>query len=110
MPPGIQKMPKRQLVLLNPSDDGAMGSLGSPRAFEETVRPFNIAPDGAERKTGTLPLFGPGVVLEIALGQEQLAQALITVIDQDIAWPVLSRLCRELKWKMMDAATGQTFG
>lgn len=103
-------MPKRQLVLLNPAEDGAMRPLGSPAEFEATVANFNIAPDGAERNTGTLPLFGPGIVVEVALGQDTLNQALITVIDQDIAWPVLSRLCRSNGWKMMDAATGQTFG
>ena len=85
-------------------------AMGSPGAFQRALEPFNTAPDGGERSTGTLPLFGPGIVVEIPLGQESLTQALITVTDQDIAWPVLSRMCRELGWKMMDVGTGQTFG
>ena len=105
---------KRQLILINPDPDAEPGDpmrpLGSARRVHEVLAGFNTAVDGAERSTGTDMLHGPGFVVEVAHGQDEIAQAMIIVQDEEIAWPVLSRLCRQTGWRMSDLETGRTFG
>lgn len=106
---------KRQLVLFLPKDPEkpteGMASMGSEGEFIATLAPFNTAPDGSPvRTSGTQILHGPGIAVEYADNQDQITQALLTVIDQDVAWPVLVRLCRSLGWKMQDMESGQVFG
>lgn len=103
----------RVLVLMNPADPADAGAgtrpLGSPAAFRAAVAPFNTAPDGSSPATGTEVLHGPGIVIELPLGQDEIRQATVTVIDQDCAWPLLRRLCRTLGWRMQDVDSGQVF-
>lgn len=106
---------KRQLVLYVPKDpqDAAAGSvpLGSEGEFIAMLAPFNTAPDGSPaRSVGTQVLHGPGIVIEYADNQDEINQAILTVVDQDVAWPVLVRMCRTLGWKMQDIESGQVFG
>lgn len=106
---------KRQLALfcLKDPDNPAGGyvPLGTEREFIAKLAPFNTAPDGSTRgSVGTEVLYGPGIVIEYASNQEQIRQAILTVIEEDLAWPVLSRICRTLHWKMQDLESGQTFG
>lgn len=106
---------KRQLVLLNPRDpqDPSEGyaPLGSPRELEEALAPFNTAPDGSKGASlGTLFLYGPGIIVEIPRGHDLIQQALVTVVEQDIAFPVLMRICRGNAWKLQDVESGQMFG
>jgi hypothetical protein len=90
---------------------GGFAPLGSEREFVALLEPFNTGPDGSPRRTGgTEVLHGPGIVVEYATTQENIAQAIVTVVDQDVAWPVLSRICRTLGWKLQDMESGQTFG
>lgn len=106
---------KRVLVMMRPRDpDDPMGgyvSLGSPREFIDKLSGFNTAPDGSRRSAvGTDVLYGPGFVVEYAQGAEAIQQAMVTVVESDIAWPVLSRVCRAYGWKMQDTESGQLFG
>lgn len=106
---------KRQLAIFrwNDPENPASGyaSLGNKREFIDSLAPFNTAPDGSrERSVGTQVLHGPGMAIEYADNQDEIKQAILTVIEEDLAWPVLSRLCRALKWKMQDLESGQTFG
>lgn len=106
---------KRQLVLFQPKDPADAGAgvlpMGSEGEFIAALAPFNTAPDGSPpRGVGTQVLHGPGIVIEYADTQDQINQAMLTVIDQEIAWPVLVRLCRSLGWKMQDIESGQVFG
>jgi hypothetical protein len=106
---------KRQLILMSPDPDAepgepAMRPLGPRAEVVESFAGFNTAADGSGRSTGTEVLHGPGFVVEIASGQDEVMQAMITVNDEEIAWPVLSRLCRGTGWKMADPETGRTFG
>jgi predicted dinucleotide-binding enzyme len=55
-------------------------------------------------------LHGPGMIVELATAQDPVQQAMVTVTDDDIAWPVLSRLCKAVGWKMVDVETGRMFG
>ena len=103
---------KRQLVLMR-SESGPAGlvSLGNAQAVREMLAPFNTAPDGGPRKSiGTELLHGPGMVVELPTTAPEIMQAMVTVTDDDIAWPVLSKLCKVLKWKMIDLESGQSFG
>lgn len=93
-----------------PTSEG-MAPLGSLRQVTEILGRFNTATDGTPPSTmGTLRLFGPGMVVELPQGFDNIAQAMVTLVEEEIAWSVLSRLCKEKKWKMVDLETGRAFG
>lgn len=106
-------MPSRQIILFKPADaqrpDAGSAHIGSPRGIERLLRPFNIAPDGAKGAIGTLSLYGPGLVIEVPIALDEVNQLMATVDDEETAWPVLARICRELGWKLMDPESGRTF-
>ena len=111
----MARQKKRLLVLMRPKDpddpSAGVGELGTPAQLVEACAPFNTASDGSRRgSVGTEVLHGPGFVLEYAQHQKVLTQALVNVNEVDIAWPVLSRLCRAHGWRMQDAESGQIFG
>jgi len=106
---------KRQIVLMKAPPKTARpgtpgGPLGTAKEVREALARFNTGPDGSARQTGTEVLHGPGMVLEIPQNVDEVQQAMVTVLDDDIAWPVLSRVCRHLSWKMIDLETGMSFG
>ncbi|MEO1583494.1 MAG: hypothetical protein AAFR96_02845 [Planctomycetota bacterium] len=108
-------MPSRQIVLFQPEDaddaGAGMAELGSPRRVIGTLQPFNVSPDGSEGTAlGTTTLHGPGLVVDMPTAAEVLSQLMVTVVEEDTAWPVLARLCRDLGWRMMDPESGRTFG
>lgn len=104
--------------------DGGMEPLGSLRAVCEALSNYNIAPDtsgphGYGERMGVALFFGPGLVAEISLSDDpasnrgegpEVVQILVSATDEDFAFPVLMRLCREQKWKMMDPDSGRTLG
>lgn len=102
-------------MLLNPKDPADISAgylpLGALREFEEAVARFNTAPDGSESTSmGTRFLYGPGIVVEVPTGVDVITQALVTVLDDDFALPVLMRICRANAWKLQDTESGQMFG
>ena len=99
----------RQLVLVPPDGDSE-NSLGVKAQFVDDVARFNIATDGSSENAGIA--FGPGFRLELPLvgDKDPVSQALITITEEDNAWPVLTRICREMNWRLMDLDTGRTFG
>jgi hypothetical protein len=105
---------KRQIVLIKPDRDveGSMSPLGSLNEVSATLGGLNTASDGSSRsaETGTMLMHGPGFVVEIATGVEVVSQAMVTLQDEETAWPVLMRLCTQANWAMMDLETGRTFG
>jgi hypothetical protein len=112
-------MPKRQLVLINaakPADtddrDGPAGlpPLGDLRHVTSALARYNTAPDGGKPGVGMLTLYGPGLIMEIPTGREDITQVMVTMTDDDFAFPVLTRLCREQRWTMMDPDSGRRFG
>jgi len=84
--------------------------LGSPREVTRRLAEFNTAPDGTARSDGLVVLHGPGMVVEYPGALEEVAQAVVTLIEEDIAFPVLMRVCKTLGWKMMDPESGRVFG
>lgn len=95
-----------------PDSPHQVGPLGTPQEIRDTLARYNTAPDGSPRSAslGTEILHGPGLIIELPTNQTEVAQALVTVTDDDIAWPVLSRLCKAAGWKMVDVESGRVFG
>lgn len=105
----------RQIVLIKPDrdrSDGSMPPLGSLQSVQETLGGVNTACDGSDgvAESGIIVMHGPGFVVEIASGMDPVSQAMVTLHDEDMAWPVLMLLCTRAKWAMMDVETGRTFG
>ncbi len=104
-------MPKRQLVLVVHADPArAPEPLGTLADITTKLADYNTAPDGAKSTGPIRSLYGPGMIIEVATAERDITQALVTVIEEDVAWPVLSRLCRRLGWKMKDIDSGKVFG
>jgi hypothetical protein len=68
---------------------------------------------------GTGVFHGPGMVLEVALTEDpasnrgagpDIRQVLVSLTDEDFAFPVLMRLCKNNGWQMMDPDSGRSFG
>jgi hypothetical protein len=52
------------------------------------------------------------MIVELPMGEakDDVAQAMVTVTDEEIAMPVLLRMCKTLGWAMVDIETGRSFG
>ena len=89
-----------------------MPPLGSLQDVQETLGAFNTACDGSDGsvEAGIIVMHGPGFVVEIATSVDPVSQAMVTLHDEDMAWPVLMLLCTRANWTMMDLDTGRTFG
>lgn len=106
---------KRQLVITRSARaaggrPGELLSMGRKDEVVASLARFNTAPDGSTRSTGMDVLWGPGMLLEIPSGADDVTQAMVTVTDDDIALPVLLRVCKSLGWAMVDLESGRTFG
>jgi len=102
---------RRQIVLLSPKDGGGMNALGTPAELRAKFANFNTGPDGGPNTSmGTEFFHGPGIAVELPSGQDVITQAIVSISDEDIAWPVLGRLCKSTGWKMMDMESGRVFG
>lgn len=103
----------RQIVLMKPGQaPGQNEPLGTLKEVAAQLASFNTAPDGATIKPGSLTtrFHGPGIVVEIATGQPEVSQALVSLIEEDTAWAVLMRLAKTTGWSMLDVETGRRFG
>ena len=105
----------RQIILLRAVDprksDGGMEPLGTIRSVIESLARYNTAPDGAPANGSAVAvLHGPGLIVEMATGDDEVKQLMVTMTDEDFAFPVLLRLCREQLWTMMDPDSGRRFG
>jgi len=93
---------------------GALNSipLGTHDSIIEQLREFNTGPDGSNSPETYGVLYGPGMIMQLPMvgGDDPVMQLAVSMHEEDLAWPVLMRICRRLGWKMMDPATGRTFG
>ena len=94
---------------------GTMVSLGPVREVVAALAEYNTSPDGSGPEgmgdvVGFGRLYGPGFIAEIPTSADDITQVMVSITDEDFAWSVLMRLCRQLKWKMMDPESGRTFG
>lgn len=83
--------------------------LGTMPQITRTLGEFNIAPDGDPLTQGIL--FGPGLTVQLPMtgDRDPVIQVMVTLDEEDMAWPVVLRLCRKLEWKIMDPGTGKIF-
>ncbi len=102
---------RRQLVIIGPEKAGSPTPLGSRRDFAAALANFNTGSDGGEASmTGTEFLYGPGMTVEVPTSMDLVTQAIATVSDEDVALPVLMKMCKVMQWKMMDIESGRMFG
>ncbi len=112
-------MGRRQLVITR-ADPSARPRAGEAPALlplgnvDEVVARFarfNTAPDGSPQKRhGSQVLHGPGMVVDVPTFEKEVTQAMVSVSDEEIAVPVLFKLCKANGWRMVDLESGQTFG
>ncbi len=105
-------MPSRQLIIFKPGEsaDGelnfdAMESMGTRREVLEALASCNTAPD----TSGGEFLYGPGLTIQMPWGDGDVTQLLMSVVDQEIAWPVLARIRKRTGWHLRDLESGQVF-
>lgn len=98
-------MPTSQLVILSRSA-GRSGELAPISSRAELLRQLEVRNTGPERPGDDL-LYGPGIEIQLAPGQDPITQMLLTITDEDIAWVVIIRLAKELNWKIFDPYTGR---
>lgn len=86
--------------------------LGTYSEILDRMSGFNTSPDGSNRPESFGVLYGPGLIVQMPMvGPDDLVmQVAVSMNEEEIAWPVLMRVCRELGWKMMDPSSGRTFG
>lgn len=86
--------------------------LGSYAQVVEALAALNTAPDGSKDPESFGVLYGPGFIVQLPMvgPKDPVSQVVVSLDEEDIAWPVLSRICRRLGWMMMDPASGRTFG
>jgi len=90
---------------------GSPEALGTLREVRAVLAGYNTAPDGSRSETlGIERLHGPGMVLELPNAADTVQQAMASVNDEDIAFPVLMKLCKARGWRLMDMESGRVFG
>lgn len=112
-------MGRRQIVLTR-ADPAATPRAGEPApllplgTLAEVLAAFarcNTAPDGGPKKRGgSEVLYGPGLVVDVPTFGPHVTQAMVSITDDDIAFPVLQRLCKTTGWRMVDLESGRAFG
>lgn len=99
-------MAKRQLVITAPADrEGEHApSLGTRREVLAALANFNIGPDLPDGEF----LYGPGLTMQLPPNTDAITQLLVAMIEEDMAWSVLTRLCRTTHWRMLDLESGRS--
>lgn len=109
-------MAKRSLVIVktvDPADEGeGLPALGSMDEVLEMLGNFNTAPDGGKAGEGSEAIglvraYGPGMYAELMENDGEVRQVMVTMTDDDFAFPVLVRLCRSHHLTMLDTNSGQ---
>ena len=95
-------MSKQFVILSREQENGEATSLGSRHDLVNTLSARNTAPE----REGEDVLYGPGIQLELP-PQDPVAQALLTITEEDIGWLVLMRIARDLHWRILDPETGR---
>jgi len=107
-------MPSRQLLIINTENGEGAGSpsdasppplcpLGKRQQVYDQLADFNMAPDVEDGEF----LYGPGMSVQAPPSSDSIMQMIVTLTDEDIAWPVLERMCAACGWKLMDTESGR---
>ncbi len=98
-------MQQRQLVILSRTSykNGVPDPIGSR---VDVVNALAMRNTLADIEGGDI-LYGPGVDIQLPPGQDPIQQMLLTITDEDIAWPVILRLAKDLQWKLLDPVSAR---
>lgn len=97
-------MTQQYVILSNEvSTDNGMVPIGSREEIVNLLANFNTAPENDDVDV----LYGPGIRIELPPDQDPVPQMVLSVIEDEIAWLVIMRLTKELKWKILDPITGR---
>lgn len=80
-----------------------MPSIGTRTAILTQLADYNTSP---EQDGGDI-LFGPGIVIQLPPGQDDVTQMILTISEEDIGWLVVQRLAGDLGWRLLDPNTGR---
>lgn len=101
---------RRQLVIIGKDVKGGNAPLGSLREVRATLEGYNTGPDGSKSDAGLDRLHGPGMVIELPGAIDPVTQAVASISDEEIAFPVLMKLTKAMGWRLMDIESGRMFG
>lgn len=95
----------QQFVILsrNSDTDNGMAPIGSREEIINRLSHFNTAPEHEDDDV----LYGPGIRIELPPDQDPIAQMLMSITEEEIAWLVVMRLAKEMNWKILDPETGR---
>jgi len=86
--------------------------LGAYRQVVDLLGRFNTGPDGGRSPESFGLLYGPGMIVQMPMvgPDDPVMQVGVSLHEEEMAWPVLMRVCKALGWRMMDPSSGRTFG
>ncbi len=97
-------MTQQYVILSNEiATDNGMVPIGSREEIINLLASYNTAPENGDESI----LFGPGIRIELPPDQDPVPQMVLSVVEDEIAWLVIMRLAKELKWKILDPMTGR---
>lgn len=84
--------------------------LGTKREVLRMLARYNTAPDGSAEGYGVA--HGPGIRVELPMvdDRDEVQQALVTVLEEDIGWAVMTRMSAQNGLRLVDPETGRAFG
>ncbi len=96
----------RQFVILSgrPAEPGTLQPIGSRADIRRQLADRNTGPENDESPD---VLYGPGIRVEQTPRQDPITQMLVTITEDEIGWLVLTRIMKELGWKLVDPNTGR---
>ncbi len=89
-----------------PQEPASMGRLDEIVDF---LRDFNTAPEEPGDQSPQF-LYGPGITIQAPMNDGPITQLLVTLVEEEIAWAVVTRICKHAHWKMVDPESGRSFG
>lgn len=95
----------RTLVVLPSAtaSDPSPAIIGSRASVQKSLSALNTHAESAQASD---ILYGPGVEFQLAPNQDPIVQMMLVLSDEDIAWQVVERIGRQLKWKFVDLNSG----
>ncbi len=97
-------MSSQQFVIQSQqSDSRGLASIGSRAEVLRELAHFNTMPEAQDGDV----LYGPGIRIELTPGQDPVTQMLLSVVEEEIAWLVIMRLAKTLRWKILDPVSGR---
>ena len=85
--------------------DGQRVPLGSRSEIIESLARCNTI---AEVEGGD-DLWGPGIRIELPPNTDPVAQMLLVIVEEEIAWMPIEKLAKQFDWSVMDIDTGREY-